>query len=270
MAPRLTRRVSRDVPQDQLDAALAVVVECIGPEAVIGAYLYGSAVAGGLRPDSDLDLFFVTRQRMELIQKRCLIDGLLPISGRETRPAGWRPLELTVVVQSDVRPWRYPPRWDLQYGEWMRQQFLAGEEEPWPTANPDLAVLVTMVRASGRALRGPDPEEVLEPVPPEDLVRAMTDEIPQLLGDLDSDTRNVLLTLARIWATLETGRILSKDAAAAWVIERLPDPYRAPLEEARRLYLDGGYVMRFDAAAVRALAEDVIDKIRQRAGSVDS
>ena len=258
------------MPQDQVDAALAVVVECIGRDAVVGAYLYGSAVAGGLRPDSDLDLFVVTRRRMELDHKRRLIDGLLPISGRETRPAGWRPLELTVVVQSDVRPWTYPPRWDLQYGEWMRQQFLAGQVEPWPAANPDLAVLVTMVLASGRSLRGPDPEQVLEPVPRDDLVRAMTDGIPQLLDDLETDTRNVLLTLARIWSTVATGGILSKDAAAAWAIKRLPDRHWAPLAEARRLYLDGGYGTWLDAAAVRAHVEYVTDQIKRQADSTVS
>ena len=31
---------------------------------IVGLYLYGSAVAGGLRPDSDLDLFVVTDRRL--------------------------------------------------------------------------------------------------------------------------------------------------------------------------------------------------------------
>jgi streptomycin 3"-adenylyltransferase len=65
----------------------------------------------------------------------------------------------------------------------------------------------------------------------------MLDGIPALLGDLDADTRNVLLTLARIWTTLATGEIRAKDASADWVLERLPRGERPVLERARAIYL---------------------------------
>ena len=42
------------------------------------------------------------------------------------------------------------------------------------------------------------------------------------MADLEGDVRNVLLTLARVWFTLETGTIASKDVAADWAITRLP------------------------------------------------
>ena len=74
-------------------------------------------------------------------------------------------------------------------------------------------------------------------MPRGDLVRAMTDELPSLLDDLEDDTRNVVLTLARIWMTVETGEIRSKDAAADWVLERLPPERRAVLERARAIYV---------------------------------
>jgi streptomycin 3"-adenylyltransferase len=48
----------------------------------------------------------------------------------------------------------------------------------------------------------------------------MTDQLATLLDELEDDTRNVLLTLTRIWATMVTGRILSKAEAAAWAIDR--------------------------------------------------
>ena len=57
---------------------------------------------------------------------------------------------------------------------------------------------------------------------------------------LAGDERNVVLTFARIRATLETGRFLAKDAAAAWAIEWTDDSAdRAVLARARSLYLDG-------------------------------
>lgn len=230
---------------------------------MLGTYVYGSAVGGGLRPDSDLDLFVVAGRRLTPDEKRQLIGGLLPISGRELRPAPWRPLELTVVALPEVRPWRYPPRWELQYGEWLRPEFLAGELEPWPSVNPDLAMLIAMVLASSRPLVGPPASELLDPVPHEDLVRAMVDELPQLLGDLETDTRNVLLTLARMWTTVATGEIRSKDAAADWAMAQLPPTSRPVLAQARELYLGGGNGSWDDMDAVRTHVASVVREIQR-------
>jgi streptomycin 3"-adenylyltransferase len=65
----------------------------------------------------------------------------------------------------------------------------------------------------------------------------MLDSIPALLSYLDGDERNVVLTFARIWTTLATGIIRSKDAAADWALPRLPPEHRAVLEHARACYL---------------------------------
>lgn len=184
---------------------------------VIGAYLYGSAVEDGLQPGSDLDLFVLSERPTDRAERRRLIDGLLPISGRHAIAGPARSIELTVVVQSEVRPWRYPPALDFQYGDWLRREFERDELPPWPVPSPDLAVLITSVLLGSRPLVGPPAAEVLDPVPAVDLDRAMVDSLPDLLAELASDTGNVLLTLARIWTTLGTGEIRSKDAAADWV-----------------------------------------------------
>ena len=64
---------------------------------------------------------------------------------------------------------------------------------------------------------------------------AIINALPNLLSDLDSDTRNVLLTLARIWSTVATDAIRSKPAAADWVINRLPEKYRPVMERAKAI-----------------------------------
>ena len=141
-----------DTVVEQSDAAIGVIRAGLADAEVVGIYLYGSAVAGGLRPDSDLDLFVVTDRRLSGSEKARIVEGLLPISGRKTRPPTWRPIEVTIVAQPEVRPWRYPPRMELQFGEWLRDAFLSGAVEPEPAEHPDLAVLITMVRQTGKAL----------------------------------------------------------------------------------------------------------------------
>ena len=74
-------------------------------------------------------------------------------------------------------------------------------------------------------------------MPPADVRRAIKDSVQPLLGDLVGDERNVLLTLARMVVTLETGEIVSKDDAARRVMSSLPSGSRDLLDLARQGYL---------------------------------
>ena len=258
----------------QIGMVTELVRQTLGPD-VVGAWLAGSAVAGGLRESSDLDVFVVSRRPTTEPERRRLVDGLLALSGSRAAAGPSRSIELTIAVSSDVRPWHYPPPMDLQYGDWWRAALESGGGWPWPSPNPDLAVLITSVLAASLPLIGPPAHEVLDPVPPADLARAMRDGVPGLLDDLESDTRNVLLTLARIWFTLETGAIAPKDEAATWAIARLAEPQRRVLERARAIYLGqapetfagleadiGPCAEAIAAAVARAPADDMFPRLR--------
>ena len=252
----------RDDDRHQLERVARLVRNVLGRDA-LGAYLFGSAVLGGLKPESDLDVLAVARRPTTPGERRRLVERLLAISGRPTPQGRRRRVELTVVVEPAIRPWRYPPRFDFQYGDWLRGEFERGNLEPWPSrTSPDLASLLTMTLLADMPLFGPPPAELVDPVPPGDLRRALLAEVDPLLADLDTDTRNVLLTLARIWRTLETGAIGSKDAAADWALERLPAEHGRVLGTARAIYL-GEEDERWDGLApARALAEHMAAEIR--------
>jgi streptomycin 3"-adenylyltransferase len=86
------------------------------------------------------------------------------------------------------------------------------------------------------------------------------------MDELDRDTRNVLLTLARIWTTLATGTIRSKDAAADWALPRLPAEHRPVLTHARAVYL-GDREERWDddlRPGVRPCADFLVDAIKRQ------
>lgn len=221
---------------EHIAKVVRLVADVIGAD-LVGAYLHGSSVLGGLRPASDVDILAVTRRSLTEDQRRALVAGIMPMSGSAV---GARPVELTVVVQSQVRPWRYPPIGDFLYGEWLRADYQAGVV-PAPGPMPGLALEIAVALAGDHPLVGPRPAHALDPVPPECLVLASLEGIPGLLEDVPHDTRNVLLTLARIWTTLATGTIVAKDVAADWAIARLPSEHRAVLEFARELYLTTTY-----------------------------
>ena len=233
------------------------LVERVLGDRVIGAYLHGSAVHGGLKPASDLDVLVVATERMSDESRRALVEGLFEISGAAV---GLRPVELTVVAHDDIRPWRYPPVGDFLYGEWMRDDFADGGA-PMPEPMPDLALVLAVTLAGDHALAGPPPAEVLDPVPAADVARASLAGIPGLLDDLPGDTRNVVLTLARIWTTLDTGEILAKDAAADWALARLSPRGRPVLAYARNLYLNHRYSEESWSDELRAGVRPCVDEM---------
>jgi streptomycin 3"-adenylyltransferase len=240
------------------------VTEVLG-NGLVGAYLYGSAVAGGLRPRSDLDVLAVTSRRTSPAQRQALTTGLRPLSSLAQRPATWRPVELSVAALPDLVAPRYPPRVDFQSGEWLRAQFDAGAPRPWRTPNPDLLIVLSQVRQASTTLIGAPAREIVPEISSTDLARAMTEEIGSLLDDLETDTANVLLTLARIWHTLATHDFAPKDAAADWVLAQFGEPVPA-LELARDEYLgtDGAWADR--QAEAQAAVRLLIGRIEGLAG----
>lgn len=222
------------IPEEAV-TALNILKRCLAKH-LAGVYLYGSAVIGGLRPDSDVDILALTDCGLPEITRKDLTASLMEASGRVGNPDGVRPLEVTVVNLRAIRPGRFPPRFEMMYGEWLRKDFEQGVL-PRPADNPDLAILLAQARESGVALLGAAPAEVLEPVPRQDIRRAIAESLPGLTESLKGDERNVILTLARMWFTVSTGAFCSKDAAAAWAMPQLPPRHAALLDLAGKAYL---------------------------------
>ncbi|EJE52100.1 nucleotidyltransferase family protein [Acidovorax sp. CF316] len=223
----------------QLTGACAVLAHHLG-DGLRAIHLYGSAVHGGLQPRSDIDLMVTVAQPLAGATREALMCALLAHSAPPGSPGALRALEVTVVVLGEVAPWRYPARREMQFGEWLRGDILAGRFEP-AMPDPDLAILLTKLRLHSVALVGPPAVDLFAPVPASDLRRALADTIAQWDAppDWQGEEASILLALARIWYSASTGAIASKDAAAAWAAERMPPEHAALVQRAARAYLDG-------------------------------
>lgn len=225
-----------------------------GSPRVRAIHLYGSAVDGGLKPTSDIDLLVAVSSRLEPDVHQTLARELLTVSSPPLQRIGeYRPLEVTLLVIDDVVPWRYPARRELQFGEWLRGDIDAGIY-PGPVFDPDLAILITQARRHGIALFGESANTLFDPVPDKDLYHALSDTL-QLWNteqDWSGEERNVILTLARVWYTAATGGMTSKEAAADWVLQRLPVDYHEIIDKARADYLyEAQSACQFDAEKLR-------------------
>jgi predicted nucleotidyltransferase len=220
--------------QQQIKDSVELLKLILGPD-LLGVYLYGSSVVGGLQKYSDIDLFVVINRATSVEEKARLIANLLQISGIYMKSSKL-PIEMTLVEKRMIHPWQYPPHFDFQYGEWLRESFEKGVIEPWGNdVMPDLAVIVTQVLLKSETLWGLEPRQLLVQVPYQDFMKAMLHDLNRLAADLQHDTRNVLLTFARIWSTLETDTIRSKPAAADWVMNHLPKMYQPVMKRAKSI-----------------------------------
>lgn len=235
-----------DPIDDKIKVQLAQVVNTLEStlkKDLLGVYLYGSAMVGGLHKYSDVDIFVISTRATTHEEKQRLVTSLLKISGIY-KTGSKRAIEMTLVVHSKINPWRYPPEFYFQYGEWLRKEFENGNYEPWSTKKmSDLALLITQILLANKTLFGTDPGQLINKMPYQDVILAMMEALDTLMPNLNSDTFNVLLTLARIWNTVETEKISSKAAAADWVISRLPEKYQFVIKRAKSIYLgeDGEY-----------------------------
>ena len=243
------------------DRVLQAVTEKLAaqnPGDLRGLFLTGSWAAGSGGPHSDIDLLLLTRHPLRTSERRAVTEMLLGLSGwsghRASYPevAARRPIELTVLTITEPLPALPAPRLDYQFGEWARTELLAGEL-PAPREDPDVLVLLAAAQQAHQRLLGARLDDLLRPVPDAELRAAARALAPDLRTELAGDERNVLLTLARILVTVETGRIVSKEVAAALAAPRLSASARAVLERARAEYLG---TERADPNAGWAFAEE--------------
>ena len=190
---------------------------------LVGMYLHGSAVLGGGGPRSDVDVLAVAKRPTTGDERQLLLELCRSVS------LSPRPLEFDLVVATEIRPWRHPAPYDFHYSELRR-------DGSGPGTNRDLASVVTMVLAGNRTLYGPSPADLLDPVPRTDYMDAILKDTETVDEYLAWDTRNVILTLARVWAGVGSDVVHSKKSAAEWALARLPEELRLVLERAVATY----------------------------------
>lgn len=256
-------------PDPQISAALNALAETLG-EGLLGVYLHGSAVSGWLGPQSDIDLLAVIDRSLTDDQRDSLLAALLRLSARHPRSGvGPRCLEVMVFTRADLADRTFPMQADFVYGEWLRDDFQSGLR-PMPGRDPENTLVLALAARNARPLIGPDPDMLLPGLPIDAVRDAMRAQLPVLLDGLRDDTRNVLLTLSRMWHSAATGSFATKAGAAEWVIARLPADHAPVLDHARRAHLGTVLVdVACDADAAQRLAAYLAAEVRNALAGSD-
>lgn len=250
-------------PNSQLQAALELVQKILSLD-LQALYLHGSAVAGGLRPHSDLDILAVVDAPLTDEQRQDLIAALLSISAPHPATAGGpRCIELVVCRLADLQRNEHPAKVEFIYGEWLREAFKEGYLSE-AAADPEYTLLLAQARQQAQLLWGSDVLADVPATPIEHIRQAMRDGVVPLYEGLLGDERNVLLTLARMWRTGVHGDFVTKEQAAEWAVPKLPAELAKTLEYARLAYI-GEVLDRWDTRGEEAerLAQALLGNIKQ-------
>lgn len=255
-----------DAVRAQLSGLVTGLADALSDK-LVGVYLHGSLVLGCFNPQrSDVDVLVVIRSPTTDVERRALVPVLLRSSGSKAWPrTPPYPLEIDVVTEPEVNPWRYPTPFDVHWSESHRRAELeAGELMP-PGESVDLAAHLTIVREAGVALLGLPPADVFPEVP-------FADYRDSLLRDLEWCREQrwkfySVLSASRIWATLSEGGLQSKATGAAWALERAPAEFRPLIAGALALYRAETDHWDFDGDQANAYVDYVTAALRSRAPS---
>ncbi len=194
-----------------LDRLVAVLEERTD---LVAAYLLGSAAYGGYEPGrSDVDVTAVVARPLSLDEKQELVTTI------EALACPARKLELVVYSRDEAA--RETPSFELNLNTGESVAFTPGDESPhW----------FALDRAVGEkhavTLHGPDWSEVFAPVPREQLLTAFETALDWQERD-DPLGRSSVLNACRMWMWLETGEVVTKQEAAAWLRGRVREKLEA-------------------------------------------
>lgn len=253
---------TQQAPIKQQLESLTQVLKTQLDQALISIDLFGSAVDGLLGPESDLDLLVVVNQKLNDIQKQQLAQQFLQLSA-PLRSAQQRALEVTILNLDALNTQSYPIQYELQYGEWLREELILGAEL-CSLADPDVTILLKKAQQQHLHLYGQPILDNMAEIPFQDVIRAMQDTFPSIIAhwDEDQDERNQILALCRMLYTLHFKEITAKHSAAAWFIQFLTAEQKRVLQ----LMIDEyqGVVAQQNWAQFHAPLTNIVENLTQR------
>ncbi|OEF98815.1 hypothetical protein BHF71_10840 [Vulcanibacillus modesticaldus] len=205
---------------------------------LIGIYLHGSLTMKCFNPEkSDIDLIVVTTEQMDISTKKKIIEELLVLSNNP------HPIEVSFIINDDLKEWKYPTPFDLHYSEdWRNKYKKELIFEKWKEWNNkketdvDLAAHITIILQRGITLYGEAINTVFPDVPKEDYKDSILLDFKYALEGILQKPIYGILNSCRIYAYLTDYHIFSKQEAGMWAIEQLPGKYKELIKDTLEIY----------------------------------
>ena len=227
-----------------------------------GIYLHGSAVMGCFNPGkSDLDLIVVVNEPVSDTVKKDFMDMVVELN--ESAPA--KGLELSVVTRNVCDPFVYPTPFELHFSvahlSWYRNdpddyiQKMNGTDK-------DLAAHFTIIRSRGQCLYGDPMDEIFSPVPRDDYMDSIRNDIAEAVDEIGDNTMYLTLNLARVLAYKEEDLVLSKKEGGNWALMNTPTQFHPLIQDAMTEYAESKNIV-YDSELAKQYAAYMLDRINR-------
>ncbi len=204
-------------------------------------YLHGSLAMGSFYPPkSDIDILAVVTRKLTSSEKRRIIKAILDTP--HYRQSTENPLEISFILQEAAAKPSHPMPFELHYSSSHTQAILEGtfDYKSENLTDEDLGAHMHVAREKGISLQGPDPKVVLGKIPLEMYHRSVQADIEWILRDENICESPVygILNLCRYLhdRQSDSGTVISKDEAALWALEYVPDIHKPVIGEVLQAY----------------------------------
>jgi ribosomal protein S18 acetylase RimI-like enzyme/predicted nucleotidyltransferase len=214
-------------PVRHLIEVLTRELDALFGDELVGLYLRGSLATGDFLPEtSDVDVFAIPEHAVDA-ERFAALEALHERVARASPSHGHR-LEIAYVHRAAAR--RFEPG--------HRHPTLGqGERIAWQHHPVQWRIERAVLHDCGVPLRGPHPSDLIDPVSPADVRRAVRERLCQWVAwAADPDNPEWRLpawqkaytveSTCRALHTLECGRLGSKMRAVGWALDVLPEPHR--------------------------------------------
>jgi len=236
---------------------LLINVRSVLGKRFIGLYIYGSLASGDFNPQrSDIDFLVVTTEKLP----QPIVSDLKAMHTRiSSSGLKWATkLEGSYIPQHALR--RYDPAHAHHPSLRVDGSFDIDHH------GKDWIILGHLIREQAIILAGPDPEELIDPIPSEDLHRAARATLegwwaPQIQNPTRLDSSEyqayTVLTMCRIQYTLHHGTVVSKSVAVEWAIANLDKKWTSIIEGARAWPQNSEFL---DMRSVQAFIQHTVER----------
>lgn len=229
----LSANVTHPTPHPDVNAVLHILlsgVQTILGNHFVGMYLYGSLASGDFEPRrSDIDFLVVTADELP--------DEMLPaLEAMHTRISA-SGLKWATRLEGDYIPQPALRRYDPTHASYPH----LGVDGHFDVEQhgSDSVIQRYLLREQGIVLAGPAPQTLIDPVQPNDLRRAVLGILREWWSPMLDDPDRLhsseyqayaILTMCRMFYTLQHGILVSKPVAARWAQKALGEPWAAVIE----------------------------------------
>lgn len=230
-------------------------------ESLVGVYIHGSYVIGGLKPMSDIDFLVVVNKPLSFTSKVSLVSLLSSLSGEIG--SGKRYIELSVVNMNNMLHNQLFSQIEFIYGEWIREELLQHDFKP-AIASEYTIMIAQAIQYNVKLYGEKSLSELLRPPTLIDVQQAMIDNTDINL-DLD-DANNKILGIMRTIYSLKYKSFTSKGDAAQSILneEILKDEVSLCIQSIAKQY-STGIVQNIDSKLLNLTYQElysVYQKIR--------